>query len=208
MHILGIRSLNFKNKIFYKDADIEKGQIVFLRGPSGSGKSTLLRLINATLPLEEGSILYKDKDIREIDTISLRREIILAGQSVYLFPGSIKDNFKKYHYYRESRMPSDEEISKLLKVCCLDFDIDTICDNFSGGEKQRVFISLALSFKPVVLLLDEPTSALDNTTADRLMHNLVKHCKLNEMTLVVVSHDKAITEKYAEAIIDIGEGAK
>ena len=82
MHILSIKSLNFKNKIFYKDVNIEKGQIVFLRGASGSGKSTLLRLINATLPLEEGTILYNNKDIREIDTITLRREIILRSVSI------------------------------------------------------------------------------------------------------------------------------
>ncbi|HHT93491.1 MAG TPA: ABC transporter ATP-binding protein [Clostridia bacterium] len=208
MHILSIKSLNFKNKIFYKDVNIEKGQIVFLRGASGSGKSTLLRLINATLPLEEGTILYNNKDIREIDTITLRREIILAGQSVYLFPGTIKDNFKRYHEYRESQVPSDEVIRSLLDTSCIDFDIDTVCNNFSGGERQRVFISIALSFKPRVLLLDEPTSALDNATADRLMSNLVTHCKQNYMTMIIVSHDQTITEKYAEVTIDIGEGVK
>jgi putative ABC transport system ATP-binding protein len=58
------------------------------------------------------------------------------------------------------------------------------------------------------LLLDEPTSALDNATADRLMSNLVTHCKQNYMTMIIVSHDQTITEKYAEVTIDIGEGVK
>ena len=208
MHILKINSLSFKNKIFYKDMEIEDGKIVFIRGSSGSGKSTLLRLINATLPIEEGTIYYTDKDIRDMDTISLRREIILAGQSVYLFPGTIKDNFIKYHEYRESKTPTDEEISFYLKLCCLDFDIDAICDNFSGGEKQRVFLSLALSFKPKVLLLDEPTSALDSYTSNELMNNLVGYCKEQGITTLIVSHDHEITEKYAEVKIDIGGGNK
>ena len=96
----------------------------------------------------------------------------------------------------------------MLDTSCIDFDIDTVCNNFSGGERQRVFISIALSFKPRVLLLDEPTSALDNATADRLMSNLVTHCKQNYMTMIIVSHDQTITEKYAEVTIDIGEGVK
>ena len=71
----------------------------------------------------------------------------------------------------------------------------------SGGERQRVYIAIFLSFMPDVLMLDEPTSALDNTSSDIMMSNIKNFTKDNEMTTVVVSHYLPLAEKYGDNII-------
>lgn len=71
----------------------------------------------------------------------------------------------------------------------------------SGGEKQRLYLAIFLSFRPEVLMLDEPTSALDETTARRVMGNILDYCRKEKITVIAVSHDKALTEKFAENIL-------
>ena len=71
----------------------------------------------------------------------------------------------------------------------------------SGGERQRVYIAIFLSFMPDVLMLDEPTSALDNTSSDIMMSNIKNFSKDNEMTTIVVSHYLTLAEKYGDEII-------
>lgn len=83
--ILEISDLVFMEKIYYPNISIDQGSIVFIQGPSGSGKSTLIRLINNTISPSSGSILFNGVNIEDIDSIDLRRKIILAGQSPYLF---------------------------------------------------------------------------------------------------------------------------
>ena len=71
----------------------------------------------------------------------------------------------------------------------------------SGGERQRVYIAIFLSFMPDVLMLDEPTSALDNTSSDIMMSNIKNFTNDNEMTTIVVSHYLTLAEKYGDEII-------
>jgi putative ABC transport system ATP-binding protein len=199
--IISTKDLEFQSFIKYPDLAIQKGDIVFISGPSGCGKSTLLRLFNATHSPSQGYVYFKEDDISLTDTISLRRNIILAGQNVYLFNGTILDNFQIYHQYSESTLPSEEELLNYLRLCSIPFPLATLCDKMSGGEKQRVFLSIALSLRPKVLMLDEPTSALDEHTANIVMANIIGFCKENHITLLVVSHDKLLQEKYAQTVI-------
>jgi putative ABC transport system ATP-binding protein len=199
--IISTKDLEFQSFIKYPDLAIRKGDIVFISGPSGCGKSTLLRLFNATHSPSQGYVYFKEDDISLTDTISLRRNIILAGQNVYLFNGTILDNFQIYHQYSESTLPSEEELLNYLRLCSIPFPLATLCDKMSGGEKQRVFLSIALSLRPKVLMLDEPTSALDEHTANIVMANIIGFCKENHITLLVVSHDKLLQEKYAQTVI-------
>src|SRR5690554_7870960 len=85
----------------YPRMEITSGSTTFIQGASGAGKSTLLKLLNASLSPEEGRIFYQGKDIREMDTIELRKEVILIGQNVYLFDESIRENFRMYYEYRD-----------------------------------------------------------------------------------------------------------
>lgn len=207
MDIIKTKDLVFEEFIRYPDISIKKGRVVFLVGSSGSGKSTLLKLFNATLSPSSGDIFYEGQNIYEIDTLKLRREVLLVGQSVYLFDGSIKDNFYKFYSYREIGMPSEEVIKEYLSICQLDFPLETQTSILSGGEAQRLYTAIFLSFLPKIIMLDEPTSALDTHNAKSLLRDIIKLAKTKEMTVIVVSHDKNLSDEFAEDIIDI-EGSK
>jgi putative ABC transport system ATP-binding protein len=187
--------------IRYPNIKIAKGKTTFIHGPSGCGKSTLLKLINGTTSPDSGEIFYKGNNIENIDTIDLRREILLVAQSVFLFTGTIEENFKKYYEYRDRNLPTKETMEKFLKICSAEFPLETRCETMSGGERQRVYIAIFLSFMPDVLMLDEPTSALDNTSSDIMMSNIKNFTNDNEMTTIVVSHYLTLAEKYGDEII-------
>jgi len=190
-------------QIVYNDLDIEGGRATFISGASGSGKSTLLRLFNKTLAPTSGTILYNGQDTAGLDSIALRREVLLAGQSVFLFDGSVGDNFDAYCEARESAPLSAEDKQAFLRLCCANFPLDAPCVHLSGGERQRVFLAVCLSFLPRVLLLDEPTSALDQDTAERFMSQVLAYCRERGMTVVAVSHDPALTARHAQNIISL-----
>lgn len=185
---------------------IEQGQITVIQGESGCGKSTLLKLLNQTQTQSEGKIYYRGTDLDALDTIQLRRELILVNQSLFLFPGTIRENFRMFYERREQIMPSDEELLNFLRICQVPFSLEDLSDTMSGGEKQRVFHAIALSFRPKVLMLDEPTSALDHETAFRFMEQINEYCKKQEISILMISHDKSLTETFADKMIWLKKG--
>lgn len=200
--------LRFENVKFIKEYDdftINKNEIVFIVGKSGSGKSTLLKLINNTLQMKSGSIFYKDTNILNIKPVELRRNIMMTSQENFLFDMTIKENFHEFYKLRDLENLTDDEIVKFLKIADFDVDINLDVEKLSGGEKQRVFLAIALSMRPAVLLLDEPTSALDSNTAFDMMKNIVDYCKHNDITLVVVSHARNLVDEFADKTIDLGD---
>ena len=200
--------LRFENVKFIKEYDdfaIDKNEVVFVVGKSGSGKSTLLKLINNTLQLKSGRIFYKDENILNIKPVELRRNIIMTSQENFLFDMTIRENFHEFYKLRDLEELTDEEIATFLRITNFDVDMNLNVEKLSGGEKQRVFLAIALSLDPEVLLLDEPTSALDNKTAFDMMENIVDYCKHNDITLVVVSHARQLVDEFADKIIDLGE---
>lgn len=200
--------LRFENVKFIKEYDdfsIDKNEVVFVVGKSGSGKSTLLKLINNTLQMKSGRIFYKDENILNIKPVELRKNIIMTSQENFLFDMTIRENFHEFYKLRDLEELTDEEITKFLKITNFDVDVNLDVEKLSGGEKQRVFLAIALSLNPEVLLLDEPTSALDNKTAFDMMKNIVDYCKHNDITLVVVSHARQLVDEFADKIIDLGE---
>lgn len=196
--ILETKDLYFNNMINYKNMKISKGKVTFITGESGCGKSTLLKLFNGTLTQSKGKIYYNGEDTEKLNSIELRKEISLISQSVFLFDASIKENFIKFYEYRGQIVPSDEEIKEFLNICCITFSLDKDCTTMSGGEKQRVYIAIYLSFKPEIIMLDEPTSALDNKNTFSVIENILSFCKKNSSTVIIVSHDKELTEKFGE----------
>lgn len=200
--------LRFENVKFIKEYDdfsIDKNEVVFVVGKSGSGKSTLLKLINNTLQMKSGRIFFKDENILNIKPVELRRNIIMTSQENFLFDMTIRENFHEFYKLRDLEELTDDEITKFLKITNFDVDLNLNVEKLSGGEKQRVFLAIALSLDPEVLLLDEPTSALDNKTAFDMMKNIVDYCKHNDITLVVVSHARQLVDEFADKIINLGE---
>lgn len=203
MEILRFENVKFIKE--YNDFTINKNEIVFVVGKSGSGKSTLLKLINNTLQMKSGSIFYKDTNILNIKPVELRRNIIMTSQENFLFDMTIKENFHEFYKLRDLENLTDDEIVKFLKIADFDVDVNLDVEKLSGGEKQRVFLAIALSMRPAVLLLDEPTSALDSNTAFDMMKNIVDYCKHNDITLVVVSHARNLVDEFADKTIDLGD---
>lgn len=198
-----LENVQFKNIIHYPDFSIEEGKVTFVIGKSGSGKSTLLSLLNKSKNCEEGQIYYKDKVLSEYDSLSLRKEVLVVSQHAYLFNTTIEENFKKFYQYREEQVCTKEQIENLLKVCNLDFALDQDVTNMSGGEKQRLYLAIFLSFLPNVLLLDEPTSALDQKNAKIMLDNVIAFCKERKITLVIISHDEKLVDRYHENVISL-----
>lgn len=203
MEILRFENVKFIKQ--YDDFTINKNEIVFIVGKSGSGKSTLLKLINNTLQMKSGSIFYKDTNILNIKPVELRRNIMMTSQENFLFDMTIKENFHEFYKLRDLENLTDDEIVKFLKIADFDVDVNLDVEKLSGGEKQRVFLAIALSMRPAVLLLDEPTSALDSNTAFNMMKNIVDYCKHNDITLVVVSHARNLVDEFADKTIDLGD---
>lgn len=196
-------NLEFGNFITYPDILIPRHQVTFLCGASGCGKSSLLKLLNATVTPSKGDIFYQDRNIKEMDTITLRKEILLVSQAVYLFDESIEENFKRFYDYRDEAVISSVKMQEYLRICCVDFSLNTRCETMSGGEKQRVFMAIYLSFLPKVLMLDEPTSALDQATATVFLQNIKNFCREHQMTAVVISHDEKLTKLFADHVITL-----
>lgn len=204
--ILQTRGLVFQDMVHYPELDFQPLRATFITGPSGCGKSTLLHLLNASLEPSGGRILYRGADIAGMDTVALRREVLLVRQSAFLFDVSVRENFARYHGYRGQAAPSQEEICRCLDTALSRFPLDQNCATLSGGERQRVYLAIGLSFLPRVLLLDEPTAALDAATGRALLDRLLPDCRERGVTPILVSHDQDLTREYAEDIIQLKGG--
>lgn len=193
-----LKEVVFKDLIHYPDLEIAAGRVTTIVGESGAGKTTLLKLLNGVVSPSSGALTYDGTRIEDYDPVALRREVLLCGQSPYLFEGAVRDNFAQFYRYRELVAPDEEQIQATLRLCVADFALDDDCLTMSGGEQQRVFIAICLSFLPRVLLLDEPTSALDDATARTLMTGLKAFCLERNITLVMVSHNSALVSEFAD----------
>lgn len=203
MSMISTSDLTYMDMINYPDFNIQTGKITFIDGESGSGKSTLLKLLNGTISPSSGLIKYNNKNIDEIHYIELRKKIMLVSQDIFLFDGSIKENFEKFYNFRNMKCIDDKKIKYFLEICCGNFDLSHRCENLSGGERQKVFTSIYLSFKPEVLLLDEPTASLDEITSNKFFKQVIEFCKKNKITMICVCHNPNLVKKFAENIITL-----
>ena len=190
---------------------LEKGRKLALVGPSGGGKTTLCHLLPNFYKLEEGdgSILIDGKDIRKLTLESIRRNIGIVQQDVFLFVGTIRDNIL---YGRPDA--TDEEVYEAAKranihdyVMTLEKGYDTEIGErgvkLSGGQKQRLSIARVFLKDPAILILDEATSALDNTTEVLIQQALDELCK--GRTTLVVAH-RLSTIRNADEIAVVMNG--
>ncbi len=186
------------------DLRIEAGKTLALVGPSGGGKTTLCNLIPRFYNIDEGSITLDGVDIRNITLSSLRGNIGIVSQNIFLFDGSIKDNIAYGNLDA-----SDEEIIEAAKLANihefvegLEFGYDTEVGErgvkLSGGQKQRIAIARVFLKNPKLLILDEATSALDNITEMQIQSALEKLSA--GRTVIVVAH-RLSTVKNADEIV-------
>lgn len=197
--MIQLLNLCFEQSIKYPDTSFETDKVNFIVGRSGSGKSLLLGLLNKTVEASSGSIYLEGAEAWG-DILEYRKQVQLVGQNVYLFKGTIRDNFQCYCCYRDVAPPLEKEMRKFLRLCLADFNLDHDCADLSGGEKQRVYLAIQLFFTTNILLLDEPTAALDNVTGEAVLGNIIEYCKEQSFLLLVVCHDQKLVERYAESI--------
>ncbi len=201
------KNLVYMNFLCYYDIEIPAGCVTFIRGASGCGKSTLLKMLNKTQAYSDGEIFYKGKTLSSYDGAALRREVKLISQTTFLFPGTIRDNFSLFYRYCDyDKALTDERISRFLSIVEIDFDLDDNCDFMSGGERQRIYIAVCLSMESEVIMLDEPTSALDSSTSIRVLSNIIAYANENDKTLIVISHDNDLIERFSENTIGLSGG--
>ena len=189
--------------------EIGKGKKFALVGPSGGGKTTICHLIPNFYRVEQGKILVDGMDIRGITMQSLRRNIGIVQQDIYLFNASIRDNIL---YGRLDA--TEEEVIEAAKranihdyIMSLDNGYDTVIGErgvkLSGGQKQRLSIARVFLKDPAILILDEATSALDNTTEILIQGALDELCR--GRTTLVVAH-RLSTIRNADEIAVIADG--
>ena len=188
--------------------DIPAGRSIALVGPSGSGKTTICSLLPRFYDVTSGSITVDGKDIRGLTLKSLRSQIGMVQQDVYLFDGTIKDNIA---YGKPGA--TDEEIIKAAKCASIHDFIMELPDGYdtyvgergtrlSGGQKQRISIARVFLKNPPILILDEATSALDNESERWIQKSLEELSK--NRTTITIAH-RLSTIRDADEIIVITE---
>ncbi|MBP3395824.1 MAG: ATP-binding cassette domain-containing protein, partial [Clostridia bacterium] len=191
---------------------LEKGRKLALVGPSGGGKTTLCHLLPNFYQLRdgEGSILIDGKDIRSLTLESVRRNIGIVQQDVFLFVGTIRENIL---YGRPDA--TEEEMMEAARRANIHDYIMTLPNGYdteigergvklSGGQKQRLSIARVFLKNPAILILDEATSALDNTTEVLIQQALDELCR-GRTTLVVAHRLSTIRNADEIAVVMNGE---
>ena len=187
---------------------IDAGKSIALVGPSGSGKTTICSLLPRFYDVTGGSIRIDGKDIRSLSLESLRNNIGLVQQDVYLFCGSIKDNIS----YGKPGASIEEIIDAAKKAKIHDF-IMSLPDGYdsyvgergtrlSGGQKQRISIARVFLKNPPILILDEATSALDNESERWIQHSLEELAK--NRTTITIAH-RLSTIRNADEILVVAD---
>ncbi len=190
--------------------DVKQGEKFALVGPSGGGKTTICHLIPHFYDIQQGTILIDGRDISTITRASLRRNIGIVQQDIYLFNASVRDNIL---YGRLDA--TEEEVIEAAKranihdyIMSMENGYDTIIGErgvrLSGGQKQRLSIARVFLKNPAILILDEATSSLDNTTEILIQQALDELCK-GRTTLVVAHRLSTIKNADEIAVISGGE---
>ena len=178
--------------------DLYKNQVTAFIGPSGCGKSTLLRCLNRMNDLiegckVEGTILYENQNISQMNTLELRRKVGMVFQNPNPFPMSIFDNIAygpRCQGIKKKETLKKIVVESLKKAALYDEVKDRLKESamgLSGGQQQRLCIARCIAMQPDVILMDEPTSALDPIATlkiEELIHELKK-----DYTIIIVTHN-------------------
>lgn len=201
-----LKNVKYKNILNINNLSIEENKITSIIGESGSGKTTLLRLFNKLISCDSGEILYRDKSLNDINSIELRRKVVMLPQVPVVFPGTIKDNLLIGLEFAEKSKVNDEKLQNVLQMVHLNKQLSNGSENLSGGEKQRLALGRVILLDPDVFLLDEPSSALDEETEDNIIERLVEYTKQTKKTLIMIIHSKKVAQTYSDNIIEISQG--
>ena len=189
-------SLAFDDKVILREVSFTliTGHTKIFLGASGAGKSTILKLILGLLKPDEGIIWVNGERIdamTETDMMKVRADLGMVFQEGALFDSLTVAENVGYKLYEESDMPLDDvrrRVEEVLGFVGLAEYIDRMPSELSGGQRRRVAIARAMSFKPRILLYDEPTTGLDPITANTVVDEIIKLRDLENVSSIVVTH--------------------
>lgn len=212
-------AIEFKNVNFGYNSDgnvlkninlsINPGQTVAVVGQTGSGKTSLVKLINRTFDVQQGQVLVDDVDVRDWNLESLRNQISIIEQDVFLFSRSIADNiaFGKQDATREEIIQAAKEAQAHEFILNFDQGYDTIIGErgvtLSGGQRQRLALARAFLTSPKILILDDSTSAIDSETEDHIQQAIFRAAE-GRTTLIITHRLSQI--RWANLIVVMRQG--
>jgi cell division transport system ATP-binding protein len=193
------------------NANIDKGEFVFLVGPSGSGKSTMIQLLNKQEDPTTGKIFVAGKDINSLSSWKipfLRRNIgcvfqdykLLTNKTVYENVAFALEVIGRPRHVVKTQVPA------ILELVGLSKKHRNYPDELSGGEQQRVSIARAFVNRPLILLADEPTGNLDPATSVGIMR-LLDRINRTGTTVMMATHDRGIVDTMRRRVIELDRGA-
>lgn len=195
--VIALEDVNFK---------INKGEFVFILGPSGAGKSTLLNILGGMDKATTGKYFLNDKDITSLNEKDLAKFRQHDIGFVFQFYNLISSLTAYENIYLASSLVQEHfDPMQILELVGLKNRANNFPSQLSGGEQQRISIARALVKIPTLLLCDEPTGALDSKTGVEIMELLHRVCKSQNKTVIVVTHNRALTV-IADRIIEIQDG--
>ena len=195
--VIALEDVNFK---------INKGEFVFILGPSGAGKSTLLNILGGMDKATTGKYFLNDKDITSLNEKDLAKFRQHEIGFVFQFYNLISSLTAYENIYLASSLVQEHfDPMQILELVGLKNRANNFPSQLSGGEQQRISIARALVKNPTLLLCDEPTGALDSKTGVEIMELLHRVCKSQNKTVIVVTHNRALTV-IADRIIEIQDG--
>jgi len=191
---------------------VPAGEFVTLLGTSGSGKSSLLNLIAGLDQPTSGAVIVEERDLAQLSRAELARHRLytvgMVFQSFNLIPSmTVIENVELPLRFAEvERSRRDSLAREALDRVGLSGRLQHRPSELSGGEQQRTALARALINRPKFLLADEPTGNLDSRTGTEIM-NLIRECNDDlRMTVVMVTHERALAEQYAERLVFLADG--
>ena len=201
----GVRAVNNMN------IDIGPGEFVYVIGPTGAGKSTFIKLLYREEKATSGKVIVAGQDVSKIKNRKVpyfRRNIGVVFQNFRLLPK--KTVFENVAFALEvtdtPRLEIRKKVRRTLELVGLEDKANAFPHELSGGQQQRVAIARAIVNNPKVLIADEPTGNLDPDTSIEIIELLERINEVNHTTILVVTHDKEIVQKYKKRTILIEDG--
>jgi len=209
----GLRfSYNGKEVLTDLDLPVKEGEFMGLVGPNGSGKTTLLKNMGGVLEADDGTVYLDGKELMRIPIKEIATKVAALEQETTVgFDFTVREvvEMGRFPHLDRFERHSDGDlraVERAIEVTDLMDFTDRYVNKLSGGEKQRVFLALALAQEPDLLLLDEPTASLDINYQIKIMET-VKSLQSEGLTVVAAIHDLNLAAQYADRVALLCDGS-